>query len=181
MHKVILFLCLSLAAFPPSMAQGLDRVGVSSSMTLREADSAGRSDGRPVFVYLYLRSCPACRSFEAGTLGDASIRRTLAERFHFTALDASSRAAVEWRGRLYGWDRSKGMNGAAALLAKGGVSFPVSVILSSSGDFHQAVPGDIGAEEMDCLLAYVYEGRFGSQSYDEFRSGRLKHLERVRQ
>ena len=150
-------------------------------MSLREADSVSRGDGRPLLVYLYLRTCPACRSFEAGTLSDPSVRKMVSEGFHVAWLDAGSRATVEWRGVRFAWNPESGMNEAAARLGKGGNAFPMTVILSSDGALHQAIPGDIGRDEMLCLLSYVSESHWRSQSYDAFRSERLKHLSTVRQ
>lgn len=174
MHKVIVFLCLSWAAGPIAHGQARLSRPDPRPMSLREADSASRSDGRPLFVYLFLKPCPACRSFESGTLSDSKVRERLSQRFHFTALDVRSRGTVVWRGRFFGWDRKKDLNEAVPILSKGSVSFPVSVILSSDGSWHQAVAGDIGSEEMDCLLAYASEGAWKSQSYDVFRKERLR-------
>jgi thioredoxin-related protein len=176
MHKVIAFLLLSLTTSADSLAQrSLKRVPVTA-MTVREADSASRSDGRPLFVYLYLRSCPACRSFESATLSDTSVRKMLAEGFHVALLDAGSRASVEWRGGRFGWNPESAMNDVVARLGKGGKAFPMTVIVSSDGILHQAIPGDIGRDEMLCLLSYVSESRWRSQSYDAFRKEWLKHL-----
>jgi hypothetical protein len=174
MDKVIIFLCLSFVAALSARGQASVTRGHQRTRSLQEADSASRSDGRPLFVYLYLDPCPACRSFESGTLSDPQVRKRLSEGFHFTALDVRTRGMLGWRGRLFGWDRTKGVNGVVPVLSKGALSFPVSVILSSDGSWHQAIPGDIGAEEMDCLLAFASEGGWKRQSYDAFRAERLR-------
>ena len=181
MHKVIVFLCLSLALGATSAAQNSSFREALHGKSLREAEAASRSDGRPVLVYIYLKSCPACRSYEAGTLSDPLVLRRLKEDFHVSAFDAKTRETVEWRRRRFGWDRLSGMNGAVALLAKGSLSFPVTAVISPDGAWHQSISGDIGAEELDCLLAYASGGAWKSQSYDLFRDRRMRLVRGARQ
>ena len=137
-------------------------------MGLHEADSSSRSDGRPLFVYLYIKPCPACRSFERGTLNAPAVRGRLSEAFRFAAMDARSMGKVHWKGVEYGFDGSIGMNAVVPLLTKGAASFPMSVIFSPDGKWHQAVPGDIGKEEMSRLLDYASGGHWRTTGYDVF-------------
>ena len=181
MHKVIVFLCLSLGSGSTAHAQKSAFRGNLNLRPLAQADSASRFDARPLFVYIYIKSCPACRSYEAGTLSDILVLGRLNADFHVSAIDAGSRRAVEWRGRLFEWDRATGINGAAALLSKGSHSYPVTALVSPDGSWHQSIPGDIGKGELLCLLAYASEEAWKSQSYDVFRERRMGILQGSRQ
>jgi thioredoxin-related protein len=181
MHKVIVFLLLSLSLEEPCRAQVPALPVTLQEKSLRSADSASRSDGRPLFIYLYLKPCPACRSYEAGTLSDAQIRKVLSEDFHFAAIDVRTRTTLEWKGRRYGWDPASGLNGVVAGISKGSRSFPVSAIFSPEGDWHQSIAGDIGKEELACLLNYASEAAWKKISYDEFRGRRMKVVPGTRQ
>lgn len=172
MHKVIFFLFLSLAFCTSTRAQRRqpDDGPGPFSLRLHEADSASRVDGRPLFVYLYIKPCPACRSFEKGTLNAQAVRVRLSEAFRFAPLDARSMDRVSWRGVEYGFDGSIGTNAVVPLLAKGALSFPMSVIVSPDGKWHQAIPGDIGKEELSRLLDYASGGHWRRIGYDVFEN-----------
>jgi thioredoxin-related protein len=156
---VVLFMITSFAVSEKEKLQWL---------SLTEAEAMLRKEKRPVLIDLYTDWCSWCKVMDKKTYTHEGLVKYVQEKFYPVKVDAESREKLKWMGREYAYNNNYRVNTYALYLTNGQLQFPTTVILPADGSAPQAIPGYLKPGEMEIILKYFGEGKYGVTPFNEF-------------
>jgi thioredoxin-related protein len=149
---------------------GLVRRQELSWMSLDEATGKLQKEQRPILIDLYTTWCGWCKQMDKKTYSNKQVAQYLQDKFYPVKVDAETHAAINWNGRTYQFNPSYRSNEFALYLTHGRLEFPTTIIIPPGGE-PQAIPGYMEPKELELLVKYFGEGKFGKVSFDEYEKG----------
>ena len=155
------------AAPPPEIPRGGRGPAVGPSLTVhwRDPDDAlaeARRDKKPILLDVEVAWSAWCGRMQRRTYGDPGVRADIARAFVAMRVDAEEdRKLVRFEGRSLS-------HRAFADRFKVG-TYPTTVFLTPEGTPITRVPGYVAPARFRMLLRFVAEGRYRTQSWEEFR------------
>jgi len=139
-------------------------------MTLKEAQQAMLKEKKPILIDLYTDWCGWCKVMDKNTYTNKELIKYVNEKFYAVKLNAETRETLSWYGKDFGYDDHYKVNTYALYLTRGQLAFPTTVIIPSDGSAPQAIPGYLKAPEMELILKYFGENRYGNQPFQDFQN-----------
>ncbi|HXB91049.1 MAG TPA: DUF255 domain-containing protein [Puia sp.] len=147
----------------------LDAVAPSITwMTVEDAADKLQKEKRPVLIDLYTTWCGWCRQMDKKTYSNKHVAEYLGAKFYTVKVDAESKATITWNGRSYHFNPEYRSNEFALYLTHGRLEFPTTIIIPPGGE-PQAIPGYMEPKELELLVKYFGEGKFGQVSFDDYQ------------
>jgi thioredoxin-related protein len=103
------------------------------------------------------------------TYSDKKVISYLQEKFYAVKLDAETRNTITWSGKEFQFNPSYKTNDFALYLTQGRLSYPTTVIIPTDGSGPQAIPGYLTPSEIEIILKYFGEGKYGKQSFEDYQ------------
>ena len=141
-----------------------------SWMSIDEAAGKLQKEQRPVLIDLYTTGCGWCKEMDKKTYSNKQVAQYLQDKFYPVKVDAETHTAINWNGRTYQFNPSYRSNEFALYLTHGRLEFPTTIIIPPGGE-PQAIPGYMEPKELELLVKYFGEGKFGKVSFDEYQKG----------
>jgi thioredoxin-related protein len=141
-----------------------------SWMSIDEAAGKLQKEQRPVLIDLYTTWCGWCKQMDKKTYSNKQVAQYLREKFYPVKVDAETRATINWNGRTYQFNPDYRSNEFAMYLTHGRLEFPTTIIIPPGGE-PQAIPGYMEPKELEMLVKYFGEGKFGKESFDDYQKG----------
>jgi thioredoxin-related protein len=141
-----------------------------SWMSIEEAAGKLKQEQRPVLIDLYTTWCGWCKQMDKKTYSNKQVAQYLKEKFYPVKVDAETHATIQWNGRSYQFNANYRANEFALYLAHGQLEFPTTIIIPPGGE-PQAIPGYMEPKELELLVKYFGEGKYGKMSFDEYQKG----------
>ncbi|HVU84416.1 MAG TPA: DUF255 domain-containing protein [Puia sp.] len=141
-----------------------------SWMSVDEAAGKLQKEQRPVLIDLYTTWCGWCKQMDKKTYSNKQVAQYLQDKFYPVKVDAETHATINWNGRAYQFNPSYRSNEFALYLTHGRLEFPTTIIIPPGGE-PQAIPGYMEPKELELLVKYFGEGKFGKVSFDEYEKG----------
>jgi len=138
-------------------------------ISLGEASSKMKGEKRMVLIDLYTDWCSWCKVMDKNTYTNKELIKYVNEKFYAVKLNAETRETLSWYGKDFGYDDHYKVNTYALYLTRGQLAFPTTVIIPSDGSAPQAIPGYLKAPEMELILKYFGENRYGNQPFQDFQ------------
>jgi len=104
------------------------------------------------------------------TYSNRQVIQYLQDKFYPVKVDAETHATINWNGRAYQFNPNYRSNEFALYLTHGRLEFPTTIIIPPGGE-PQAIPGYMEPKELELLVKYFGEGKFGKVSFDEYEKG----------
>ena len=139
-------------------------------MSIEEAAGKLAKEQRPVLIDLYTTWCGWCKQMDKKTYSNKQVAQYLQEKFYAVKVDAETRATIQWAGRTYRFNPDYRANEFALYLAHGQLEFPTTIVIPPGGE-PQAIPGYMEPKELELLVKYFGEGKYGKMSFDEYQRG----------
>jgi len=139
-------------------------------MSLEEASGKLQKEQRPVLIDLYTTWCGWCKQMDKKTYSNRQVIQYLQDKFYPVKVDAETHATINWNGRAYQFNPNYRSNEFALYLTHGRLEFPTTIIIPPGGE-PQAIPGYMEPKELELLVKYFGEGKFGKVSFDEYEKG----------
>jgi len=139
-------------------------------MSLEEASGKLQKEQRPVLIDLYTTWCGWCKQMDKKTYSNRQVIQYLQDKFYPVKVDAETHATINWAGRTYQFNSNYRSNEFALYLTHGRLEFPTTIIIPPGGE-PQAIPGYLEPKELELLVKYFGEGKFGKMSFDEYQKG----------
>lgn len=137
--------------------------------SLPEAELAYKQQRRPVLVDLYTDWCGWCKVMDKKTYSNKNVISYLQEKFYTVKLNAEIKEPVFWSGKVYHFNPSYKTNDFALFVTQGRLAYPTTVIIPADGSSPQAIPGYMTPKEIEILLKYFGENRFGKISFEDYQ------------
>jgi thioredoxin-related protein len=137
-------------------------------MTIEEAAGKLEKEQRPVLIDLYTTWCGWCKQMDKKTYSNKQVAEYLQAKFYPVKVDAETHATIKWGGRSYQFNTNYRANEFALYLAHGQLEFPTTIIIPPGGE-PQAIPGYMEPKELEMLVKYFGEGKYGKMSFDEYQ------------
>jgi len=137
-------------------------------MSIEEAAGKLEKERRPVLIDLYTTWCGWCKQMDKKTYSNKQVALYLQEKFYPVKVDAETHATIKWAGRTFQFNPNYRANEFALYLAHGQLEFPTTIIIPPGGE-PQAIPGYLEPKELELLVKYFGEGKYGKMSFDEYQ------------
>jgi thioredoxin-related protein len=138
-------------------------------MNLDEAAASLQKEKRPVLIDLYTSWCGWCKVMDKKTYSNKNVAQYVQDKFYPVKLNAESKDAIEWNGKLYHFSPGYRSNEFAVYLTQGRLEFPTTVILPQDGSEPQAIPGYLEPKDFELIAKYFGEGGYGRIPFIEFQ------------
>jgi Highly conserved protein containing a thioredoxin domain len=137
-------------------------------MTLDQAAASMKKEKRPILIDLYTDWCGWCKVMDKKTYSNKNVSAYLKQKFYPVKLDAEQKKAITWNGKTYDYNSNYKTHNFAVYLTNGQLSYPTTVIIPVNGD-PQAIPGYLTPPELELIVKYFGEGKYGKLSFDEYQ------------
>ncbi len=138
-------------------------------MNLSEASARLQNEKRPILIDLYTDWCGWCKIMDKKTYSNTKVARYLQENFYPVKVNAESRETMIWNGKSYNFNADFRTNDFAVYVTQGRLEFPTTVIIPADGSEPQAIPGYLEPKDLELIVKYFGEGKYGKISFDEFQ------------
>jgi len=134
-----------------------------------EAATAGlQQEKRPVLIDLYTDWCGWCKVMDKKTYTNKNVINYVQSKFYPVKFDAEGRKSITWNGKTYNFNSNYKAHDFAIFLTGGQLSFPTTVIIPVNGE-PQAIPGYLTPSELELIVKYFGEGKFGKVPFEDYR------------
>ena len=137
-------------------------------MTLEEVVAKMKAEKRPILIDLYTDWCGWCKVMDKKTYSDKNVTDYLQSKFYPVKFDAEGRKEITWNGKTYNFNTRYKTHDWAVYLTNGQLSYPTTVIIPVDGE-PQAIPGFMKPAELEPIVKYFGEGKFGVVRFDEYQ------------
>jgi thioredoxin-related protein len=138
-------------------------------MTIEEVNQAMKVQKRPILVDLYTDWCYWCKVMDKKTYTNKKVIEYLETRFYSIKLNAETREKVSWEGKVYSFNPSYKTNDIALYFTGGQLAYPTTVIIPPDGSGPQAIPGYLTPKDIEIILKYFGEDKYGKVSFEKYR------------
>ncbi|THU39928.1 DUF255 domain-containing protein [Niastella caeni] len=137
-------------------------------MTLEDVASGLEKEKRPVLIDLYTDWCGWCKTMDKKTYSNKDVTSYVQQKFYPVKFDAEGRKAISWKGKTYEFNTRHKTHDFAVYLTNGQLSYPTTVIIPVGGE-PQAIPGYLAPNELELIVKYFGEGKYGRVPFDEYQ------------
>jgi len=141
-----------------------------SWMSIDEVAGKLQKEQRPILIDLYTTWCGWCKEMDKKTYSNKQVAQYLQDKFYPVKVDAETHTTINWNGRTYQFNPNYRSNEFALYLTHGRLEFPTTIIIPPGGE-PQAIPGYLEPKELELLVKYFGEGKFGKVSFDDYQKG----------
>ena len=138
-------------------------------MTLAEAREAMAKEKRPILIDLYTDWCGWCKVMDKKTYTNPRVIAYLQSHFYPVKLNAETKESLRWNEKTYNFNAANRTNDFALYLTYGRLSYPTTVILPLDNSGPQPVPGYLEPKELELVVRYFGEGKYGKQPFEEYQ------------
>jgi thioredoxin-related protein len=138
-------------------------------MTLAEARDAMTKEKKPILIDLYTDWCGWCKIMDKKTYTNPKVIAYLQEHFYPVKLNAETKESLVWNEKTYNFNAANRTNDFALFLTYGKLSYPTTVILPLDNSGPQPVPGYLEPKELELIVRYFGEGRYGKQPFEAYQ------------
>ncbi len=169
MHKFSLLLIVVASCFLISGYSNPPAAVKMKWMTLPEAREAMQQEKRPILIDLYTDWCGWCKVMDKKTYTNPQVIEYLQTHFYTVKINAESKDDILWNDKSYHFNSSARANDFALYLTYGQLSFPTTVIIPVQGGEPQPIPGYLPPKDLQLVVTYFGEGKFGSQPFESYQ------------
>jgi thioredoxin-related protein len=166
---LVLTLSLWLCSFSESRSNNPAREGLKW-LSLKEASTKVKAENKLILIDLYTDWCSWCKVMDKNTYTNKELIKYVNEKFYAVKLNAETRETISWLGKDFTYDDRYKVNTYALYLTQGQLAFPTTVIIPADGSAPQAIPGYLKPQEMELVLKYFGENRYGKQPFQDFQN-----------
>jgi len=102
------------------------------------------------------------------TYSNKNVINYLHDKFYIVRLNAETKEKISWADKVFDFNQSNRTNDIALYFTQGRLSYPTTVIISADGSEPQTLPGYLTPKEIEVLLKYFGENKFGKINFDTF-------------
>lgn len=137
-------------------------------LTVEEAAAKLQKEKKPILIDLYTDWCGWCKVMDKETYSNEKVITYIEDNFYPVKLNAETRKAVTWAGKEFAYNPDYRVNEFAALITRGQLSYPSTVILPADGTAPQAIPGYLKVPDMELILRYFGDGHYGKTDFQVY-------------
>jgi thioredoxin-related protein len=137
-------------------------------LALDDAATNLKNEKRPVLIDLYTDWCGWCKVMDRKTYSNKNVINYVQSKFYPVKFDAEGRKSITWNGKTYNFNSNYKAHDFAVFLTAGQLSFPTTVIIPVGGE-PQAIPGYLAPNELELIVKYFGEGKYGKVPFEEYR------------
>lgn len=138
--------------------------------TVDEVSTLWQKNKKPIIIDVYTDWCHYCKVMDNTTYSNDSIAKYINDHFYSVRINAESKAALNWMGKTYNYISKYKVNELAIDLTKGNLVYPTTIIIPANGEA-QPIGGAISVQEMEMILKYFGEKKFGEIEWEKFSKG----------
>lgn len=164
---MVLFVWLTIFSCAQKPVAEADKV---QWMALEDVVANLKKEKRPVLIDLYTDWCGWCKVMDKKTYSNKNVTTYIQQKFYPIKFDAEGRKAITWNGKTYDFNSRYKTHDWAVYLTNGQLSYPTTVIIPVDGE-PQAIPGYMTPAELEFIVKYFGEGKYGTVKFDEYQKG----------
>ena len=137
-------------------------------LSLKDAQEKFQKEKKPMLVDLYTDWCGWCKVMDKKTYTNKNVISYLTDKFYAVKIDAETRKAIEFNGKTYNFNSEYKTHDLAIYLTGGQLAYPTTVIIPADGTRPQAIPGYLEPKDLEPILKYFGEDKYGKISFEEY-------------
>lgn len=137
-------------------------------VSLKEAEEMYKKSPRPILIDLYTDWCGWCKVMDKQTYANRQVSEYINAKFYAVKLDAEQKESLVFNGKTYRFNPQYRTHEIALYLTNGNLSYPTTVFLPSPGNQPQAVAGYLKPKDIEPIIKYFGEGKYGKIAFSEF-------------
>lgn len=139
-------------------------------LTFEEALEKNKENPKPILVDLYTDWCGWCKKMDKTTYKNDVIVKYINENYYAVKMDGEGKEDINFKGKTYKFvkqGRSKYHELAAAIM-KNQMSYPSTAFFDAKEQLIQTVPGYLGEEKFEKILAYFTKDNYKKKKWGAF-------------
>lgn len=169
MYKFSLSVIVVLTLFFFSAGKPAEKGEKLQWMTLKEAQEAMQKEQRPILIDLYTDWCGWCKVMDKKTYTNPKVIAYIEQHFYPVKLNAETKETLTWKEKTYNFNAANRTNDFALFLTYSRLSYPTTVIIPTDNSGPQPVPGYLEPKELELVVRYFGDGKYGKQPFDEYQ------------
>jgi len=167
MQKVVTFIFL-LAVISYSFSVRDHESNKINWLGFQEAAKKMEIKELPVIIDVYTDWCGWCKVMDRKTYGKSKVAAYINEKFYAIKFNAESKEDIMWRGKIYRYDKQRGIHSLALELIKKDMGFPNTVFIPDEKSEPQSMAGYLTPKEFQVYLTYYGEAKNKSLDFESY-------------